>query len=82
MSPFSAIFVPDDLADALSDRAWLEAMLDAERALLDVSVVADLVPRASAAAVADALQADLYDCEALARQGRACRQSCRAARAK
>lgn len=71
MSPFSAIFVPDGLADALSDRAWLEALLDAERALLDALVVAGLVPAASAAVVSDVLQAELYDCEALAREGRA-----------
>ena len=71
MSPFSAIFVPDELADALSDRAWLEALLDAERALLDALVVAGLVPAAAAAAVADVLRAELYDCEALAREGRA-----------
>jgi hypothetical protein len=30
VSPFSAIFVPDGLADVLSDRAWLEALLDAD----------------------------------------------------
>ena len=71
MSPFSAIFVPDELAEALSDHAWLEAMLDAERALLGAEVVVGLVPAPAVAAIAGALRAELYDCEALARDGRA-----------
>ena len=71
MSPFSAIFVPDELAEALSDRAWLEAMLDAERALVSAEAQAGLVPAATATAVAGALRAELYDCDALAREGRA-----------
>ena len=71
MRPFSAIFVPDELADALSDRAWLEALLDAERALVSAEALAGLVPAAAATAVADACRAELYDCEALAREGRA-----------
>jgi 3-carboxy-cis,cis-muconate cycloisomerase len=71
VSPFSAIFVPDELAAVLSDRAWLGALLDAERALLEAVVAAGLVPAASAAAVADALRAELYDGEALVREGRA-----------
>ena len=70
MSPFSAIFVPDELADALSDRAWLEALLDAERALVNAEALVGLVPAASATAVAGACRAELYDCEALAREGR------------
>jgi len=71
VSPFSAIFVPDELADALSDRAWLEASLDAERALVNAEALAGLVPEATAAAVAAALLVELYDCAALARDGRA-----------
>jgi 3-carboxy-cis,cis-muconate cycloisomerase len=71
VSPFSAIFVPDELADALSDRAWLEASLDAERALVNAEALAGLVPEATAAAVAAALRVELYDCAALARDGRA-----------
>jgi 3-carboxy-cis,cis-muconate cycloisomerase len=71
VSPFSPIFVPDELADALSDRAWLEAMLDAERALVNAQSLAGLVPAAAATAVAEALRADLYDVAALAAEGRA-----------
>jgi 3-carboxy-cis,cis-muconate cycloisomerase len=61
VNPFSAIFVPDELAAALSDRAWLTALLEAERALAaaqgaDVSAVCD---------------PDLYDVDGLAAAGRA-----------
>ena len=71
MSPFAAIFVPDDLAGALSDGAWLEAMLDAERALVAAEASAGLVPAEAAAALAGVLRAELYDADALARAGRA-----------
>ena len=71
MSPFSAIFVPDKLADAVSDRAWFEALLDAERALVNAEALAGLVPAAAALAVVAALRVELYDCAALAREGRA-----------
>jgi 3-carboxy-cis,cis-muconate cycloisomerase len=68
--PFSAIFVPGELEDALSDRAWLEAMLDAERGLVNALSLAGLVPAPAATAVADALRAELYDVETLATEAR------------
>jgi 3-carboxy-cis,cis-muconate cycloisomerase len=71
VTPFSAIFVPDELADAVADRAWLAALLDAERALVNANAQAGLVPEAAAAAIVAALRVDLYDSEALAREGRA-----------
>jgi 3-carboxy-cis,cis-muconate cycloisomerase len=71
VSPFSAIFVPDELADALSDRAWLAAMLDAERALAQAESAAGVVSAAAAAAVAAACDPALYDVAALAVAGRA-----------
>ncbi|HEV7132618.1 MAG TPA: lyase family protein [Gaiellaceae bacterium] len=70
MSPFTAIFVPDELAAALSDRAWLEALLDAERALVDAEERAGILPAGAAAAVAAALDAGGYDAGELARDGR------------
>jgi 3-carboxy-cis,cis-muconate cycloisomerase len=70
MSPFSAIFVPDELADALSDRAWLEALLEAEAALVNASALANVVPAASATAIADACNADFYDAAELGEAGR------------
>jgi 3-carboxy-cis,cis-muconate cycloisomerase len=61
-SLFRAIFVPDELREAVSGRAWLQAMLDAERALASARGVEG---------VAEACDASLYDVEALAREGRA-----------
>lgn len=71
MSPFSAIFVPDELAAALSGGAWLEALLDAERGLVNAQALAGTVPADAAAAVAEACDASLYDVDQLALDGRA-----------
>jgi 3-carboxy-cis,cis-muconate cycloisomerase len=70
VSPFSAIFVPDELAETLSDRAWLAALLDAEQALVNAQSLAGLVPAAAATVVSEAFRADLYDVRALAEEGR------------
>ena len=59
---FGPIFVPDELREAVSARAWVQAMLDAERAL---AVARGLD------GVAEACDASLYDIAALARDGRA-----------
>jgi 3-carboxy-cis,cis-muconate cycloisomerase len=71
VKPFSAIFVPDELSVLLSDRAWLGAMLEAERALVAAEARAGIVPEAAARAVGAALDADRYDIAALAAEGRA-----------
>lgn len=70
MRPFAAIFVSDELEDALSDRAWLAAMLDAERALANAGALAGVVPAAAAGAIAEECDADRFDVDELARQGR------------
>jgi 3-carboxy-cis,cis-muconate cycloisomerase len=61
-SLFRAIFVPDELRDAVSGRAWLQAMLDAERALAAARGVE---------AATDTWDASAYDVDELAREGRA-----------
>ena len=61
-SLFDAIFVPDELREAVSGRAWLQAMLDAERALAVAT---------GTEGVADFCDASFYDVEAIARDGRA-----------
>lgn len=71
MTTFAALFVPDDVRDAVSDRAWLEAMLDAERALANASSLAGVLDAAAAAAVAEACDPARYDVDALAAEGRA-----------
>jgi 3-carboxy-cis,cis-muconate cycloisomerase len=58
---FGPIFVPDRLHEATSGRAWLLAMLDAERALAQATGVEG---------VAEACDAALYDLDELAREGR------------
>ena len=71
MRPFEAIFVPDEAARAVSDRAWLEALLAAERALAAAGAGTGLVPSDAAAAVSAACDVDRYDVRELAELGRA-----------
>ncbi len=66
VNPFSPIFVPDALADAVSDRAWVAAMLRAERALAIAQV--EISPQA-VEAVVTACDAGDYDPVALAEEG-------------
>ena len=56
MTPFSAIFVPEELREAVSDSAWLQGMLDAEAALARACAAAGLVPPEAAARIVEACQ--------------------------
>ncbi|HEX5557297.1 MAG TPA: lyase family protein [Gaiellales bacterium] len=71
MTTFAPLFVPDEIAAAVSDRAWLAAMLDAERALVRAEASAGVVPADVAGAIAGRCDPELYDAGALARAGRA-----------
>ena len=71
MTTFGSLFVPEPLREAVSDGAWLEAMLDAERALANASALTGVLGPAEAAAVAEACDPALYDIDALAADGRA-----------
>jgi 3-carboxy-cis,cis-muconate cycloisomerase len=51
---FSSIFVPDDLVAAVSDAAWLRAMLEAEAALAAAQADEGIITREAADAVAAA----------------------------
>jgi len=44
VAPFEALFVPDALREAVSERAWLRAMLEAERALAAAEARAGVIP--------------------------------------
>ena len=68
---FDAIFVPDDLREAVSDAAWLEAMLEFERALAAAEARAGVVPTEAAAAIATSCRAELFDLDALVPGARA-----------
>jgi 3-carboxy-cis,cis-muconate cycloisomerase len=67
---FAAIFVPDELRECVSERAWVEAMLEAESALAGAGAAVGAVPADAAAAIAERCQAASFDPEDLARQGR------------
>jgi 3-carboxy-cis,cis-muconate cycloisomerase len=71
VTPFSAIFVPQELREAVSDRAWLQGMLDAERALARAGAAVGLVPQAAAARIEEACRAERYEPARLADDGRA-----------
>jgi 3-carboxy-cis,cis-muconate cycloisomerase len=64
---FTAIFVPDAIRDAVGDRAWLQAMLDAERALAAAQAHVGVIPAEAAAAIAEACVAERFDAEAIGR---------------
>ena len=54
MTAFSPLYVPDELGDAVSARAWLGAMLEAERALARAGALAGVVPDEAARVIAAA----------------------------
>jgi 3-carboxy-cis,cis-muconate cycloisomerase len=68
---FDAIFVPAELREAVSDRAWLQAMLDAERALAAAEARVGVIPPEATEAIAAACRAERFDTDELAEQGRA-----------
>jgi 3-carboxy-cis,cis-muconate cycloisomerase len=67
---FDAIFVPDAMRAAVDDRAWLQAMLDAEAALARAQARAGVIPAGAAEAVAAVCDSARYDVEQLARDAR------------
>lgn len=71
MTTFGPIFVPADVRAAVSDRAWLAAMLDAERALAAASARVGVVPADASVAIAAACDPAFYDVEEIAAAGHA-----------
>jgi 3-carboxy-cis,cis-muconate cycloisomerase len=66
---FSAVFVPDGLAAAVSDEAWVRAMLEAETALAAAQAAEGVISAEAAEAVANACRRDV-DVAELAIAGR------------
>jgi 3-carboxy-cis,cis-muconate cycloisomerase len=66
---FGPLFVPDAIGEAVSGRAWLQAMLDAEEALARAEAAAGVISSADAEAIAAACDASRYDVAELARDG-------------
>jgi 3-carboxy-cis,cis-muconate cycloisomerase len=58
---FDRIFVPASLRDVLSGEAWLQALLDVERALAEAEARAGVIPDEAARAIAGACRADRFD---------------------
>jgi 3-carboxy-cis,cis-muconate cycloisomerase len=67
---FEPLFVPAALRDAVSDRAWLQAMLDAERALASAEARAGVIPPEAAEKIAAACRAENFDAGQIALDGR------------
>jgi len=58
---FTPIFVPAPLRDAVSGRAWLQAMLDAEAALARAEAAAGVIPAEAAEAIAACCDAGRFE---------------------
>ena len=67
---FGALFVPAALREAVSGRAWVAGMLEAERALAVASARAGVIGADERDAIAAACDVGRYDLSALAEQGR------------
>ncbi len=67
---FERLFVPQAFRDAVADEAWVQAMLEAERALARAQERVGLVPREALGAIEDACRAELYDVGAIVTEGR------------
>ena len=68
---FGPIFVPDEFGEAVSGRAWLRAMLDAEGALALALARAGLIPGQAAETIVSCCDVDRFDPEEIGHQGRA-----------
>ena len=71
MTTFGPLFVPTPFRAAVADDAWLVAMLEVERALVNALSLAGVIPPHSAVAVAERCVPSLYDVAALSEAGRA-----------
>jgi len=68
---FGPIFVPDEFGEAVSGRAWLRAMLDAEGTLAQAQARAGLIPGQAAETIISCCDTDRFDPEEIGREGRA-----------
>jgi 3-carboxy-cis,cis-muconate cycloisomerase len=65
---FAGIYARGPVAARLTDRAWLQAMLDVEAALARACAAERLIPETAAAEIARACDADRFDLADLSRQ--------------
>ncbi len=71
MTSFAPIFVPAALRAAVSDGAWLAAMLEAEAALARAEASTGAIPAGAAAAIAGRCDPAGFDLDEILEQGRA-----------
>jgi 3-carboxy-cis,cis-muconate cycloisomerase len=71
VTPFAALFVPEELREAVSERAWVQRMLDAEAALAKAAAAVGLVPEDEAERIAAACRVERFDLERIVEEGRA-----------
>jgi len=71
VSAFDALFVPEELREAVSGPAWLAAMLEAEWALARAGAAAGIVPEVAADEIGEACDAADFSWEQLLDEGRA-----------
>lgn len=67
---FSPLFVPPKVEDAVSERAWIQAMLDAEAALARAEARVGVIPAAAAEEIASCCVAERFDAAALGVEAR------------
>jgi 3-carboxy-cis,cis-muconate cycloisomerase len=67
---FVPIFVPPQVRETVSSRAWLQAMLDAERALALAEAAVGVIPGDAAEAIAVCCDTARYDVQRIAEEGR------------
>jgi 3-carboxy-cis,cis-muconate cycloisomerase len=67
---FDALFTPERVLAELSDRAFVQAMLDAERALARAEAAVGAIPVSAADEIARACDAALYDADRIAVEAR------------
>jgi 3-carboxy-cis,cis-muconate cycloisomerase len=67
---FESLFVPDSLREAVSGRAWVAAMLEAERALAVAEGRLGVIPAEAAEQIAAACNPEAFDPEQLGVEGR------------
>jgi 3-carboxy-cis,cis-muconate cycloisomerase len=63
-----ALFADPEMAEALSDRSWLAAMLDFEAALARAEAECGVIPADGAEVIASCCKADLYDIAEIGRR--------------
>ncbi len=63
-----ALFADPEMGELLSDRRWLQAMLDFEAALAQAEADVGVIPASAAAVIASCCEADLYDISEIGRR--------------